>query len=712
MSPDSEGGSLKNPLPSSPSGDTSEPAFVSPPNYGLLIFLAVGCIAFASAAAWYYSVERRQAQADVSQQIAAVAEIQVEQIANWRAERMGDATVLMADPIASAAERILDHRASTRDREDVTALCTRIAQTYHYAGVALADTSGLIQLLGPANTSDPAARALINQAISEQKAVLSDLALESGRPMMHVAVPVAHRGAVLLDIDPQYFLYPYLAAWPGKTATAESLLVRHEVDDIVYLSPRRNQLSGSASVFFRRALPDSRRLASADFELGWNTRSTDYRSVPVIGTVRRVPNSPWYLICKIDAAEAVAPIKHLELDMMLVAGIIFLGAGVALAFLWRNRRTTLLEQREAWFRGVTNDTPAYLWMASPEGKGFVNLTLARFLGSTEPPLSGYRATYAHPDDAKRVVPAFREALRTHSEFSAEYRLRRCDGEYRRIRDRGLPRFAPSGKFLGYVGAIEDVTPEHDAVEQLREANAALAGELSERTRAQQEVHRLSSRLIGAQEDERKRLARELHDDLNQQIAALAIAMGSLRRVIPDELTKAKEQSARILQNLLQLSEAVRRVSHQLHPAALIYSGLAAALSEYCAEFQALTHIHVDLKIEGNFEAVSAEQSLAVYRIAQESLQNIAKHAHTVHASMELTWADGILRLRISDEGVGLGAASLTSTNGIGLVTMRERARLVGGTVCVERGAQRGTEVTLEIPISPKASSPIRDNPVH
>ncbi len=135
------------------------------------------------------------------------------------------------------------------------------------------------------------------------------------------------------------------------------------------------------------------------------------------------------------------------------------------------------------------------------------------------------------------------------------------------------------------------------------ANAALAEELKERTRAEKEIQALTARLITAQEEERTRLARELHDDLSQQIAALSIAASNLKKDIAPENAEARAQSERIQQKLIQLAEGVRRLSHNLHPAVLEYSGLGAALESYCAEFSTLTGMEVSFRAEGSFEGL-------------------------------------------------------------------------------------------------------------
>jgi signal transduction histidine kinase len=215
--------------------------------------------------------------------------------------------------------------------------------------------------------------------------------------------------------------------------------------------------------------------------------------------------------------------------------------------------------------------------------------------------------------------------------------------------------------------------------------------------AEQHIKALSGRLINAQEEERARLARELHDDLSQQIAALSIAVGNLKRHIPEEQSGARAEGDQIHQKLVQVSETVRRMSHELHPAILQYSGLAAALQSYCKEFGALTGVAVSLTIDGKLDNVPSATALSIYRITQESLRNVAKHAQVATAAVEMRHAAGLLSLTISDAGVGMELASAEATAGLGLVSIRERTRLVGGSVQITSKPTQGTTITVRIP---------------
>jgi PAS domain S-box-containing protein len=675
-------------------------------NRAVFARFAFGVTVLTAAAWWYYSVERAQAEAGITRELTAVTAIKVRQISNWRRERMGDGRVLMASPFIEDAARILAGDRGGPGPKELANFVAQMEREFLYSSAALVDLDGSVRFLGPATLNAAAASKLAHQVVLLGVVVMSDIvpAPDAAHPMIHIAVPVRSQGALILDIDPRSFLYPYLETWPGALSTAETLLVRREGSEVVFLSPRR--AAPNAPFFGRRFVADIGERTAANEDAGWKAERPDYRGVNALGAIRHVPDSTWYLVAKVDHAEAIGPLKYLEWQMSITLALLALTLCAAALVMDRNQRAKFLRQRDAWFRAVINDTPAYLWMASPEEKtAFVNQPLARFLGPDWQSGAGRWSARVHPEDRERISGSFHDAVSARAEYAAEYRLQRSDGEYRWVNDRGLPRFSETGAFLGYAGAIEDITGRLRAEHQLRYANAALEGELAERTQAQREVHQLSARLIDAQEDERKRLARELHDDFNQQIAALTIAMGNLNRGIPQDQAPLKAQGERIFANLAGLSEDIRRVSHELHPAALEYSGLASALREYCAEFQALTGIRVGVRIPDALNGVPSGCALTAYRIAQEALQNVAKHSGSKEATVELATSDGIMRMCISDRGIGIGVPPSGRAAGLGLVSMKERARLAGGKLAVERAPEGGTVVTLEAPIEIPAAAP-------
>lgn len=677
----------------------------------LILSLTLGCLAMIAAVWWYYTVEKNETKAATLRGIFAVAAGKSDQLASWRSERVADGHVIMSAPVMRTARRVLLTRTvSDADRTDLLDLMRRLAAAFLYTDVTLVDLEGNPRLRlhqdqpDGSQFAEASLRELARRANQASDVILSDLTTQTRtrRPMMALTVPVQNYGAFILEIDPSRFLYPYLKMWPGSSRTAESLLVRREGESIVYLNRSRND--PRMPIFFRwrvaGGLPPD-----AVLDSGLSIEEPDRRGVNVIGTIRRIPDSPWLLSCKMDVAEVVAPLRRLGWEMLLITALIGLANAAGAGLIWKGQHDRIRREREAWYRAVANDTPAYLWMASAGKEGsFVNRPFQNFLGNQNQGLSKDWTQYLHPDDADRVravffnSAAFFNSMPQPRGYTAEFRLRRADGEYRMVVGEVVPRFSEAGELLGFAGSILDITERRQAEEQLRTANAQLQTELAERIRREQEIQSLSARLIGVREDERKRLARELHDDLNQQIAAVSLGMGNLKRQIAQQPAEAMGQSDRIHHKLVQIAETVRRMSHELHPAMLELYGLVAALRSCCSELTALTGIRISFTPDGSFDGVPSSIALCVYRVTQEALQNVARHAQAHTAHVALSHADGILQLTVSDTGVGIDLARVKARTGLGLISIRERVRFVGGTVEINGQPNEGTQLTVRIPL--------------
>lgn len=317
-------------------------------------------------------------------------------------------------------------------------------------------------------------------------------------------------------------------------------------------------------------------------------------------------------------------------------------------------------------------------------------------GEFEPTFEGYLKR-VHPEDRSSTKEIVEGAFRQCKPFDHEERIVRPDGTVRVLRSQGRFICDEDGRPLKLIGTCQDVTERKQAEQQLQSANAALAQELQERARTEKEIRALSDRLLRAQEEERTRLARELHDDLCQQIAALSIGVSNLKRGIPSEFADARGQSERIGAKLAHLGHSVRRLSHELHPTILEYCSLDVALKSFCSEFATLAGMRVMFNSDSSFESVPPTTAICLYRITQEALQNVAKHANTDHADVTLTCSGDTIRLTISDDGIGMDVNK--TSGGLGLTSIRERTRLLNGTMEIETQPNHGTTLTVSLPVS-------------
>ena len=211
---------------------------------------------------------------------------------------------------------------------------------------------------------------------------------------------------------------------------------------------------------------------------------------------------------------------------------------------------------------------------------------------------------------------------------------------------------------------------------------------------EESLRSLGARLISAQEEERSRIARELHDDFSQRLALLAM---DLERFQDGRPGTWESDVASLLQLTKKLASDVHRLSHQLHPSILQHLGLLAAVESYCKEISDQHGISIDIVHHGVPRSLSSEVALCLYRIVQEALRNVVKHAGAESALVEITGTVGELRLQISDNGTGFDPAGARTRHGLGLLSMRERLRLVNGTISLMRIEPTGTRIAVRIP---------------
>ncbi len=240
----------------------------------------------------------------------------------------------------------------------------------------------------------------------------------------------------------------------------------------------------------------------------------------------------------------------------------------------------------------------------------------------------------------------------------------------------------------------DVTEREQAQAQARDSNAALL-------QYQSELQGLTARLLGVQEAGNKDLARELHDDLSQRLAALGMEVSTLLQPSAKSPDPLPERVRALSARINSLAEDVHAMSRRLHPAILDELGLEAALREECGSFSAQLGVPSQFESEGVPTTLPEDVSLCVYRVAQESLRNIAKHAKATNVRVVLLGGKGGLTLRIEDTGNGFDLNEVKGKGGLGLISMEERVRLVDGKLTIQSKPGDGTTVEVSVPLRGK-----------
>ena len=288
---------------------------------------------------------------------------------------------------------------------------------------------------------------------------------------------------------------------------------------------------------------------------------------------------------------------------------------------------------------------------------------------------------AHPDDRASFRRAVRRALAGKGDFQIEYRLEMAASDLRWVASRGQVEFA-DGKPTRTRGVTIDVT---------------------ERREAEEAAHDLSGRLIHAHEEERSRLARELHDDVTQRLAVLAIDASRGER---NALTPADGSAMRELrQGLVRLSEDVHALSYRLHPSILEDLGLAEALQAECDTFSRAESIAVEVEIGNVPEELPHPVALCLFRVAQEALRNVARHAEASSARISIWHQDHQVHLSVTDDGKGFDPKRQRSRPSLGLASMRQRVELLGGELNVESATDHGTKVRAWVPLQEEVRGP-------
>ena len=331
------------------------------------------------------------------------------------------------------------------------------------------------------------------------------------------------------------------------------------------------------------------------------------------------------------------------------------------------------------FSRLLHSVRAIIWRAEVPGfrTTFASQQTAEILGipaeawSREPDLW---QRHIHPDDREWVTAFSSKATQECRNHTFEYRMRTADG--RTIWLRNIVNvIAQNGVPTEVVGVSIDIT-DRKAAEEARDEFARA--------------------LSNAQDNERASIARELHDDLGQSMAMLALRLSALAQHLPDAPELRQEVGA-VTELAGNIAVDLHRVSRGLHPSSLDLLGLGSAIRRLCADLSDRHSTAVTCEVHNVPRDLGHAVAICLYRVAQECLRNLVKHSHASHARVNLSYAGGEIRLRIADDGRGFDREAARRTGGLGLASMEERLRLVGGTFAIVSAPGNGTQVEATVP---------------
>jgi PAS domain S-box-containing protein len=341
------------------------------------------------------------------------------------------------------------------------------------------------------------------------------------------------------------------------------------------------------------------------------------------------------------------------------------------------------KRAEGRSRTLIDAIPQQIWSGPPDGtldycndrwRSDTGLELEELQGD------GWQSML-HPDDRGRVLKAWHESVVNGRPYEQEERHRGADGTYRWYLSRGVPLRDAEGRIVRWYGTNTDI---------------------GDRKQAEEELRRLSGQLLRSQDEERRRIAQDLHDSTGQDLVALATMLGQLRALIPS----VERKSRKLLSECRALADKcirdVRTLSYVLHPPVLDDAGLSDAIRDYVKGFTRRSGIQVELELSPRVERMPRDVELALFRVVQETLTNIQRHSRSQQAKIRID-RNSSLMLEISDSGQGAAGNAMRSTvkppfePGVGIPSMQERVKFIGGRLEIDTSSG-GTTVRVSIPL--------------
>jgi PAS domain S-box-containing protein len=503
----------------------------------------------------------------------------------------------------------------------------------------------------------------------------------------------------------------------------------------------REQVRRNRTAVLSVALPEQMATQIRSAERGAEV-ATDLRGVQVLRSHAplSIGGLDWTVVAEIAADEALEPVSRLRMRILaigVVVGLLFWAASLWLA----NSVTRPVQALVAGVRRLgTRDFGARIPVPSDDEFGHLAATfnrmaedleqttvskgeLDRTLGSLinavlvivqdpESAATGWgeaRIRSANPaalsllrysaeelaalplsaiveDSDGKWTEMLERRLMQHGRFEAEEAfLRARDGRTVPVLFTAARLPDEPGKPAGIVCAAQDITARREAEQAVRQK--------------QRQLEVLARKLLTAQEEERSRLARELHDDVTQRLASLAIEAGNIERLPPGATDRWRAGLDSIKRQLGQLSDDIHSLSRRLHPATLDDLGLVAAVESECRRFFERGGPPVELDFAGNLENLPRDTQLTIYRILQEALRNVLRHAAAANVSVQLRAGAEVLHLSIADDGHGFDRGREGWQAGLGLASMEERANLLGGTFSVASQPGHGTRIEVRLPLN-------------
>ena len=402
-----------------------------------------------------------------------------------------------------------------------------------------------------------------------------------------------------------------------------------------------------------------------------------------------LPLSETRILTRLGEYKVVECLETREATNERVVGVL----GIARDITDRRRAEQTLRESEQQFRQVVENIREVFWMSDPS-KGrmlYISPGYQEIWGRTCESLYASPRSWLdsiHPDDQPRIFETS-HTKQMDGSYNEEYRIVRPDGSIRWIHDRAFPIRDDFGTVYRIAGIAEDITERKLLQDKVRDSNQALGS--------------LAVRLQTIREDERTRISRDLHDQLGQALVTSkfylqwmdqALSAGNFSNALPVWQSRLKA----VIQEMDMTLAAVQKICFDLRPAELDQLGLGAALERQVQEFASRTGIACETEVHIDDTRMTTEQATVLFRVLQEALTNIARHAGATHVAVRLTEEDGKARLQVQDDGIGIQESKIHDEKSLGLLGMRERLRPVNGQLQIVASQETGTTLVVLLPL--------------
>ncbi|MBI5592770.1 MAG: PAS domain S-box protein [Deltaproteobacteria bacterium] len=682
----------------------------------LMLIFGILSLGIVLGGAFYYRNYERHFRFEIEHQLSAIADLKVNELVQWRRERLADAGILYQNASFTAlVQRFFKKPEDADAYRQIEIWLDKYRTHYQYDRAFLLDAKGDERLTVPGRPEAVAAHLAGDAARCLESGQVTFLDFHRDFPdgpvHLSLLVPIQDEpgtirpiGVLVLRIDPGIYLYPLISNWPTPSRTAETMLVRRDGNDVLFLNERR--FLSNTILNLRRSL-DNTDVLAVKAVLGQQgvVEGLDYRGVPVIGALRVVPDSPWFLVTRMDTSEVVAPLRERLWLTVLFAGVLFLGSCASLGMLWRQQRVhyyqyrCVIERERAWLQDVIARSLNEIYVFDPRTLRFrfANTGACRNIGYSMAELGSLTPLDLKPDITEDAFRGMLQPLVTGERETLVFETthRRKDGsEYPAEVHLQLVRNNDSGVFLA---VINDITERRQAEEMLRKNERELRERNDELTRFTYTVsHDLKSPLVTIQT-----FLGYLEQDMRKMDTKLADRDMSYIR-------NAADKMGQLLNELLRLSRVGRVVNPSIRSPlqSIIHEALDLVAGQIVQK-----GVNVVVTTEPVFVTGDLPRLVEVFQNLVDNAVKFMGEQPSPRVDIGVTTADGERVLFVRDNGIGIDPRhqhklfglfeKLTPGSngcGMGLALVKRIVEIHGGRIWVEsEGVGQGSCFWFTLP---------------